>query len=572
MKKKDRIGQILLKKGTLTEDELSQCLAQSKLFHKRIGQMAVELGFATDAEITDALSEHTGLPVVSIANIDIAENILQLLPHPYCKKHRLVPFHLEGKILFVVMNDPLDIQALDDISLLWNYQVSPALCTPQELKTLLDRQIKKTTISPNTVQSLVNDINVDMAEDPLTKASPEDIEKLANNAPIVKLVNLIIEQAITRQASDIHMEHYEGAIIVRYRIDGILYDEDSPPANLYPLIISRLKLMAGMNIAERRLPQDGRVSFDFKGKNIDLRVSTLPSINGEGIVLRILDKNEKLFNIIEMGLTGRIEKDFVKLIQKPHGIVLVTGPTGSGKTTTLYAALSHIKSPEKKIITLEDPVEYQLDRINQLNINPSIGFTFATGLRHILRQDPDIMMVGEIRDNETAEVAIRSALTGHLVFSTLHTNDSISAITRLTNMSIEPYLVASTVAGVMAQRLVRSICPHCKEEKQFSPDEIFKLAGVHMPSLEAITLYEGRGCEHCYQSGYQGRTGIFELFILSDAIKEAIIAGATPGDLRVDARKNGMQTLREHGLEKVKQGATTIAEILRVTQNEMDDL
>lgn len=565
MRKKSSIGQILLRKQFLSEEDLQQCLAQSRFFGKRLGQTAVDLGYISEEQLAEALSEHTGLPVTHLKELILPVDVLKLLPHKYCQKHRLIPFHKEGDTLFVAMHDPLDIQALDDIILMLKVKVAPSLCTASDLNYALDLQAGKTSPQDVSVQSLAEDIHVDMSQD---LSVGQDIEQLANDAPIIKLVNLIIDKAIEKGASDIHIERYETGIVIRYRVDGLLYDTDAPPEKMFKIIISRIKLMAGMNIAEHRLPQDGRISYKWNQRDIDLRVSTLPSIHGEGVVLRILDKSQKLLDIEQLGLSGRNLELFKQAIEKPNGIILLTGPTGSGKTTALYAALSYIQSPEKKIITVEDPVEYQLNRINQLNVNTQIGFTFASGLRHILRQDPDIIMVGEIRDHETAEVAMRAALTGHLVLSTLHTNNSIGAITRLTNMNIEPYLVASTLSAVVAQRLVRTICEKCKTEKVVSHEDLATIPGLKEALGNQRHIYQGLGCDHCMRSGYKGRTGMYEVLVLDDDLKELIIQQKSQRSLRQMALKKGLTLLRHDGFSKVKQGLTTIEEVLRVTQDE----
>ena len=398
----------------------------------------------------------------------------------------------------------------------------------------------------------------------------EDIEQLkdlASEAPVIRLVNLIISKAIEGRASDIHIEPFEKDLKVRYRIDGILYDVESPPKKLKAAIISRVKIMAKLNIAERRLPQDGRIKLKVLGKDIDLRVSTLPTMYGESVVMRILDKsNSDLYDIRRLGFPADSLSDLEALIRRPHGILLVTGPTGSGKTTTLYSALDTINLPDKKIITIEDPVEYQMDGVNQIQVNPQIGLTFATGLRHIVRQDPDVIMVGEIRDLETAEIAIRAALTGHLVFSTLHTNDAPSAITRLVDMGAEDYLIASSLLGVLAQRLVRVICPHCRVEV-FPVSEMLDEIGYRRGNgHDPHRFFEGRGCERCANTGFIGRVGIYELMLVNDELRKLTVGKADSGQIRKKALESGMRSLRDDGWLKVRQGMTTVSEVLRVTQ------
>jgi len=393
----------------------------------------------------------------------------------------------------------------------------------------------------------------------------EHLKDLASEAPVIRLVNLIISRAIEKRASDIHIEPFERDLKVRYRIDGVLYDVESPPKKLKAAVISRIKIMARLNIAERRVPQDGRIKMRVLGRDIDLRVSTLPTMYGESVVMRILDKsNTQIYDLEKLGFSSLMLDRFKDLIARPHGIILVTGPTGSGKTTTLYAALTRINLPDKKIITIEDPVEYQINGINQIHVNPTIGLTFAAGLRSIVRQDPDVIMVGEIRDLETAEIAIRAALTGHLVFSTLHTNDAPSAIARLVDMGAEDYLLASSILGVLAQRLVRVICPSCKVKADVEAEH---LAEIGFSPGTSVPLFEGRGCKECADTGFLGRMGVYELMLMDDDIRRLTITSADSTQLRKVASKNGMVTLREDGFQKVAQGLTTISEVLRVTQD-----
>jgi general secretion pathway protein E len=446
------------------------------------------------------------------------------------------------------------------------HQVKAVLGTESEIMDALEKLYGSAASTLGRIIEGIDEGNLENLTDEI-----EDIEQLkdlASEAPVIRLVNLLISKAIESRASDIHIEPFEKDLKVRYRIDGILHDVESPPKKLKAALISRVKIMSKLNIAERRLPQDGRIKLKVLGKDIDLRVSTLPTLYGESVVMRILDKsNTSLYEIRKLGFPEDSLREFESLIRRPHGIFLVTGPTGSGKTTTLYSALSTINLPDKKIITIEDPIEYQIEGVNQIHVNPQIGLTFAAGLRHIVRQDPDVIMVGEIRDLETAEIAIRAALTGHLVFSTLHTNDAPSAVTRLVDMGAEDYLIASSLLGVLAQRLVRVICPNCKTEMYPVPemlDEIGFRRGDRRGGPDRF--YEGRGCENCSNTGFIGRIGIYELMNVNDDIRKLMVAKADSNQIRKKATENGMRSLRDDGWLKVRQGITSLAEVLRVTQ------
>jgi general secretion pathway protein E len=466
------------------------------------------------------------------------------------------------------MTDPLDTATLDSVRQATGYQIRARLGSEGEIIDALENFYGSTA---STFGRIIEGIDADEIEN--LSDEIEDIEQLkdlASEAPVIRLVNLLISKAIENRASDIHIEPFEKDLKVRYRIDGILHDVESPPKKLKAAVISRVKIMAKLNIAERRLPQDGRIKLKVLGKDIDLRVSTLPTLYGESVVMRILDKsNTNLYDIRRLGFPEDSLREFESLIRRPHGIFLVTGPTGSGKTTTLYSALSTINLPDKKIITIEDPIEYQIEGVNQIHVNSQIGLTFGSGLRHIVRQDPDVIMVGEIRDLETAEIAIRAALTGHLVFSTLHTNDAPSAITRLIDMGAEDYLIASSLLGVLAQRLVRVICPHCKTEIHPVPEMLAEIGfRSGNPEMGVNHFYEGRGCDQCSNTGFIGRVGIYELMTINDDIRKLSIGKADSNQIRKKATENGMRSLRDDGWLKVRQGITTIAEVLRVTQEE----
>ncbi len=457
------------------------------------------------------------------------------------------------------MADPLNLMAIDDLRLLTGLEIKPVVAPPREIDEAIEHFY---------MEQMFHDISALKADQVLPEEESEiaDLEKLAREALVIKLVNLLIHQAVQERASDIHIEPHEKQLKVRYRIDGILHDATAPPKSLHPAIISRVKILAEMDIAERRLPQDGRVRVKVADRQVDLRVSTLPTLYGESVVIRLLDRSAGMMALQELGMREDALQEFNRLITRPHGIILVTGPTGSGKTTTLYAALNRIYSPQKKIITIEDPVEYELMGANQLNVRPQIGLSFARGLRHIVRQDPDIIMVGEIRDRETAEIAIHSALTGHLVFSTLHTNDSSGALTRLLDMGIEPYLVASSIIGVLAQRLVRVICRGCKRQVTPEPEALREVEFPETDRPDKVSVADG--CDRCRQTGYQGRTGVFELLPITETVRDQVLNKISSSVIKQKAVREGMRTLLVDGREKVRESLTTIEEVLRVCQRD----
>jgi len=481
------------------------------------------------------------------------------------KESKIIPARLVDQELTVIMSNPLDFYTLDAIRLATgNHNIRVLAGRENEILWAIEQSYGSGGSSMEKIIEDMESVPEYQAED---EENVDHLRDMASEGPVIRLVNLIITRAIEVRASDIHFEPYEEQFRVRYRIDGVLHDVESPPKRLQAAIVSRIKIMAKLNIAERRLPQDGRIMLRVKGKEIDFRVSSVPTIYGESLVLRILDKSSIVLDIDKLGFPEDTLKGFQELIQRPHGIILVTGPTGSGKTTTLYCALGKLNSPDKKIITVEDPVEYQLKGINQIQVKPSIGLTFSNALRSIVRQDPDVILIGEIRDAETAEIAIHSALTGHLVLSTLHTNDAPSAMTRLIDMGMEDYLLSSTIIGVLAQRLVRVACPFC--QKPTSPDPaIMKEMKVEERDLSKLNIIEVKGCERCSNTGYWGRAGIFEFLEITDEIRKFILGKKDANIIKEAARKNGMRTLREDGWVKVKQGVTTIPEVLRVTQVE----
>ena len=568
LKAKKLIGQVFLERSLIDEEELRTALNLQAESREKIGKLLVDLGYVSEKDCLAVVSEHLGIPAISAGDypsVPILENVLAFR---FMKQCKFVPIALEENVLTIATTDPLDSATLDSVRQATGYQLKAVLGAESEIMDILEKFYGSSASTLGRIIEGIDEGNIENLSDEI-----EDIEQLkdlASEAPVIRLVNLLISKAIESRASDIHIEPFEKDLKVRYRIDGILHDVESPPKKLKAALISRVKIMSKLNIAERRLPQDGRIKLKVLGKDIDLRVSTLPTLYGESVVMRILDKsNTSLYDIRRLGFPEDSLHEFESLIRRPHGILLVTGPTGSGKTTTLYSALTTINLPDKKIITIEDPIEYQIDGVNQIHVNAQIGLTFASGLRHIVRQDPDVIMVGEIRDLETAEIAIRAALTGHLVFSTLHTNDAPSAIARLIDMGAEDYLIASSLLGVLAQRLVRVICPYCKAETFPVPemlDEIGYRRGDHRNGPDRF--YEGRGCEYCSNTGFTGRLGIYELMTITDDIRKLTVAKADSNQIRKKAIENGMRPLRDDGWLKVRQGTTSISEVLRVTQEE----
>ncbi|MDQ1257288.1 MAG: ral secretion pathway protein, partial [Candidatus Hydrogenedentes bacterium] len=494
------------------------------------------------------------------------------VPISFIREYQMVPFRRNGTAYYVAVNDPVNLLPLDDLRLLLGGPVEPVLCRQEHIQAVIDGYFDNQ--SENAAE-MIDSISMDDEEATVHTLDAVDSERdlldLANEAPIIKLINLLISGAVKERASDIHVEPFEREVRVRYRIDGVLYEKLSVPRSQQAAVISRIKIMANLNIAEHRLPQDGRIKIRLSGKEIDIRVSIIPVAFGERVVMRILEKGTFLFSLEQLGMDKHDYSIVDKLIMSSHGIILVTGPTGSGKSTTLYACLQRVNSPDKNIITVEDPIEYQMPGIGQIQVRPKIGLTFAMGLRHILRQDPDIILVGEIRDHETAEMAVQASLTGHLVFATLHTNDSAGAITRLINMGIEPFLVTSSTIAIMAQRLVRRICPECKES--YTPElETLLDLGLTREAAAGKVVYRGTGCKRCQERGYYGRTGIFELLTMTPQIQDLALHGADSNEIKREAKKEKMRTLREDGAVKVFQGVSTIDEVLRVTRDDMLDV
>jgi general secretion pathway protein E len=561
-----QIVSYLIEKGLVRKEDFEKISSLDKASgNLSFEEHFIHSGLISEEQFREAVEEFFGVPFASEEDFPQEPVLFNNLSIQFMKESKFIPSRLSDNELTLIMGNPLDYYTIDAIRLATNFEIRVLTGREAEILEAIERLYGTGATSMEKIIEGMEDIAESRAED---EESIDHLRDMASEGPVIRLVNLIITRAIEMRASDIHFEPFEEQFRVRYRIDGVLHDVESPPKRLQPAIASRVKIMAKLNIAERRLPQDGRIMLRVKGKEIDFRVSSVPTIYGESIVLRILDKSSIVLDIEKVGFPDDTLEAFKELIQRPHGIILVTGPTGSGKTTTLYCILEKINSPEKKIITVEDPVEYQLRGINQIQVKPAIGLTFANALRSIVRQDPDVILIGEIRDAETAEIAIHSALTGHLVLSTLHTNDAPSAITRLIDMGMEDYLLSSTIIGILAQRLVRVACPFCQVSYSPSPAERkeMKLNGANLADLKMIDV---KGCEKCSQTGYWGRTGIFEFMKVTEEIQKLILGKKDSNIIKEAARKNGMKTLREDGWLKVKQGMTTIPEVLRVTQEEV---
>lgn len=564
------LGAILEQKFGLSEAKLLEALNIQQTKGGRLGEALLKIRAIEENQLLQALAiqfEMPWLPHLELNQVD--HEWIKKVPIHFARRYRVLPLKVDDGAIMVATTDPLETAALDDLRLLLGMPVKAVLTSSMSLLNSLNRAYDEVA-SPSGAEQVMEDIaaseNLDKIAHELDE--PQDLLDATDEAPIIRLVNSVLFQAVRQRASDIHFESFERGLVVRYRIDGVLYPILTPPKHLQSSIIARLKIMAGLNIAEKRLPQDGRFAIRTAGKDVDLRVSVLPTSHGERVVLRLLEKENRLLNLSEMGFSLDRLRIIHQLIQLTHGILLVTGPTGSGKTTTLYAALSEINAPDKNIITVEDPVEYQLLGIGQMQVNPKINLTFAAGLRSILRQDPDVIMIGEIRDRETAEIAIHASLTGHLVFSTLHTNDAASAATRLIDMGIEPFLVASSVVAVLAQRLIRKVCPDCKKGYQPDDEELIRLGVV--PGKTKPTFYRGSGCAACSQTGYRGRTGIHELLVMDDEVRRLIGSKADAAAIKQAAVARGMVLLKEEAAEKIFAGVTTTEEVMRMTQQEVE--
>ncbi|MFO7765855.1 MAG: type II secretion system ATPase GspE [Pelovirga sp.] len=559
-----KLGDILINDKGIPEEIISDALQEQHVNPVRLGELLQARGEMTDTLLAEALASQSGIEFVADPNITAtALELLTAIPIGYAKEHLAVPIEIQGQTIRLAVADPSNNQVLNDLSVMTGCRIIPVIASSDRIMHAINQGYEALSGGGDMMEDISqNDVTL---EDNLPI---DDLLDTSDEAPVIRFVNGLLTQAYRQRASDIHIEPFETEAVIRTRIDGILYEAQRPPYRALANIVSRVKIMANLDIAEKRLPQDGRFSVRIAGKEVDIRVSTLPTAFGERVVLRLLDKSSGVLGLEQIGIDAQMLPQIEKMIHKNHGVFLVTGPTGAGKTTTLYSALSVINSREQNIITVEDPIEYQLAGVGQIQVNPKINLTFAQGLRSILRQDPDVIMVGEIRDSETAKIAVQAALTGHLVFSTLHTNDSAGALARLVEMGVEPFLAASALQGVLAQRLVRTICPHCRVS--YRPDEA-SLAQLFegQPIPNDAVFYRGRGCSHCMQVGYIGRTGLYEMLEVTDAVRALVTTNADAATIRRQAQKEGMRSLRLVGLDKVLAGQTTIEEVLRVTQEEV---
>jgi type IV pilus assembly protein PilB len=562
--KQDSFAKILEEAQLVSSDTISDAVAHSEEMGQSLRQTLIESGQVTEDQVLSAIAEKMGMKIVELDFVQVDPEVLQRLPEKTAKFYHIFPLKFADNTLTVAMADPLNVQIFDDLKIMLGSNIEGVLAKEEQIQ----HAIKK-FYEGNIIEQMIEKVTEDERKSVETMTDydlPE--EKLAEEAPVVKLVNLLFKQAVHDRASDIHIEPFARGVKVRFRIDGVLHEMTPPPKQWQNAILSRIKILSGMDLAEKRVPQDGRIKLHIEQKNLDVRVSALPALYGPSMVMRLLDQSTVLLGLEDVGFLRDNIELFQQQIRKPNGILLLTGPTGSGKTTTLYAALSAINTVDKKLITVEDPVEYQINGINQMQVNTDIGLTFAVGLRHMLRQSPDVILVGECRDTETAEIAIRSALTGHLVFSTLHTNDAPSSTTRLIDMGIKPFLVASSLQAVVAQRLIRRICNSCKES--YKPDEeTLKLVNAPRSEWENMVLYRGRGCEKCNYSGYKGRTAIHEIMVLNEKIRQLVLERTSSNAIKKVAQQSGMRTLREDGMKKAILGQTTPVEVMRITSTDI---
>ncbi len=557
-----RLGELLVRENLISLQQLQKAQEEQRKTGGRIGALLVKQGAIADADLTGFLSKQYGVPAISLKDFDIDEEVLKLIPKATAEKHQVIPVNRAGSSLIVAMSDPSNIFAIDDVKFLTGYNVEVVVASEQAIKEAIDRHYAEKGPDLDEVMQGFDDSEVSLVEDADDSTSVVDLEKSAEEAPVVKLVNLILLDAIRKGASDIHVEPYEKDFRVRFRIDGVLYEVMKPPMKLRNAIISRLKIMSELDISERRLPQDGRIKLKLgKGKEMDFRVSICPTLFGEKVVMRLLDKSNLQLDMTKLGFEETQLKDFLEAIDRPYGMVLVTGPTGSGKTTTLYSALSKLNEVAWNISTAEDPVEFNFFGINQVQMHEDIGLNFAAALRSFLRQDPDIIMVGEIRDFETAEIGVKAALTGHLVLSTLHTNDAPGTVSRLLNMGIEPFLVTASLNAIVAQRLCRRLCPDCKKPAEVE-DQALLEAGIAAEEIGTFQVMGPAGCKTCNDRGYKGRVAVYEVMPLWDGLKELVIQGCSAAELKQEAIRLGFRTLRMSALNKVKLGVTSLSEAI----------
>lgn len=563
-----KLGELLVESGLISADELNLALANQKESKKRLGEIIIELKMASEMDIALTLSQELGIPYMDMSKAVVDPMALDLIPEKLARKHSILPLSVDDKILTIAMLDPLDFEAHDDVRFSTGYKIKPMVTTKTELLNAIDIHYNA---SQSIAEILVSDLSREKALVEVVQeregVDVETLRKKSETPPVIRMVNLMISDAVKSRASDIHIEPQERRVLIRDRVDGLLRDIMELPKWVQGAIVSRVKIMARMDIAEKRIPQDGRVKLRVDKKEIDLRVSTLPTQYGEKVVVRLLDTKGAAVPMEDLGFSKDDLDKVLAFVSKPQGVVLVTGPTGSGKTSTLYAAINRLKSEHLNIITLEDPIEFEMEGVNQVMINENVGLTFANGLRSVLRQDPNVIMVGEMRDHETAEIAMQASLTGHLVLSTLHTNDATSSIIRLLDLGIQPYLIASSLNGVIAQRLVRILCQHCKERYTPSRDDLLSIR-IRETEKPPFDFYRGKGCEHCKNTGYMGRTGIYEIFPITIRIREMIASRASVPQIKQAAIAEGMNTLGEDALEKIRMGVTTIDELRRVVYME----
>jgi type IV pilus assembly protein PilB len=563
-----RLGDLLVAERLITEDQLKQALSEQKGKTEKLGSILARLGFITEEQLIGFLSRQYGIPSITLNNVDVDSETLRLVPAPIARKYEVLPIKRIGGTLTLAMADPTNVFALDDVAFMTSLQILPVVAPQAAIRAAIEKAYEagQQSAMSEMLTEITADANVELPEGEAESTGVDvfELKESADEAPVVKLVNMVLVDAIRKGASDLHWEPYEKHFRIRFRIDGVLHEMLSPPKRLEPAIISRLKIMSNLDISERRVPQDGRIKLRFSNREIDFRVSILPTIFGEKAVLRILDKDSLQLDLTKLGFDPWSYEKFNHAIHQPYGMVLITGPTGSGKTTTLYSAISTINSPEHNIMTAEDPVEYNLKGVNQVQVNEGVGRSFASVLRSFLRQDPDVILVGETRDLETAQISIRAALTGHLVFTTLHTNDCPSTVARLFDMGIQPFLLSSALLLILAQRLGRRICKDCRQPVAGSEEELVPYG--HTPQgLTNVTFYRGKGCATCNFTGMKGRVAIYEVMPVTEPLRDMILKNAATAEIREQAQRDGMKTLRQAGLMKVIEGTTTVEEILRVT-------
>jgi type IV pilus assembly protein PilB len=567
------LGQILLAHNAVSMDQLRQALDVQHQTNGRLGRVLVDMGMVNERQLAKGIAQQWGLPYTELGDDSVNPDAVKMIPPYMAKRHGVFAVDRRGDRLIVAMPDPSNVVAIDDIRLLSGLEVEIIIASPDDVARLQSKfggviadfdEMLKAQMGEASAAEVVDEVSTE-------ELTLDRLRLMTEEAPVVRIVNQIISQAIKAGASDIHMEPHRRDVKIRFRVDGLLQDIMAPPKQVQAALISRVKILANLDIAERRLPQDGHIHMKVEGKELDFRVSTLPTVLGEKIVIRILDSGKTKAPLNKIGMPVELLETWERLIEKPYGMIIVTGPTGSGKTTTLYTSLERINTPERNIVSVEDPVEYQIPRVNQVQVNTKAGLTFASGLRSILRQDPDVVLIGEIRDRETAQIAVQASMTGHLVLATLHTNDAPGAATRLADMGVEPFLVTASLIGVLAQRLVRLICPSCKEAYTPPPDALRRL-GLDPDVHGELELYRGKGCDACRTTGYRGRTGVYELMVMNDRLRALVLAGSSADQIRAAAREDGMRTLRDDGVQKVMEGITTVEELLRVVfVNEEED-